>query len=96
MADTREDVTVEINWQELHLIMDAAQHWAHDHRLHLDGTVFEVIARRLDGQHPGLRTLCVQDGLRRYRAELGDPPGADELPPPRGPGAVGHARKAQA
>ena len=91
MADVREDVTVEINWRELHLIMDAAQNWARDNQLHLDKLVFEAIARRLDRQHPGLRTLCVQDGLRRYRAEVGDPPGADELPPQRGPGAVGHA-----
>lgn len=102
------DVTVEVNWHELHVLCVWSENWAR--RCKVRGNdempaVVSAIARRLQAQHPQLGQLTLSSEIAMLPAELakaGISVGPVEtnvdrpvLLPVNGPGAVGHARPRQ-
>lgn len=102
------DVTVEVNWHELHILCCWAEFWAQhaarkpdadDSAVKMPKTVY-AIARRLQGQWPALGALTLAAEVRELPELLADK-GVTittnvAAPPPFltiGEGAVGHGRK---
>lgn len=70
----KNQVTVTVNWHELHLLAVWAEHWQRQNEL---GRVVYAIARRLEGQHPGRTPLTLAGELgevaKRYELGVTDP-----------------------
>jgi len=97
------DVSVQVNWHELHILVVWAENWAsRSSDVPKGHKVIAAIARRLQSQHPELPHLTLTGEIAAMPAELAKrgvkfdkmesniakPP----LVPVYGPGAVGHVK----
>lgn len=76
-CDTKKDVTVEINWHELRILVIWAENWVQQHaRKKTDDSsekmpvTVTAIARRLQGQHPSLGHLTLSGEMAALPADL--------------------------
>lgn len=76
-CDTKKDVTVEVNWHELRILVIWAENWAQHHaRKKTDNSsermpaTVTAIARRLQGQHPTLGHLTLSGELASLPSDL--------------------------
>ena len=91
------DVSIEINWHELHLLCVWAENWQGQSDEIKEPTV-SAIARRIQRQYPDLHPLTLSEEVHRIReiefisdikTNIKKPP----LIPVNGPGAIGFVEK---
>lgn len=93
-----QDVRVEVNWHELHVLCVWAENWARNALHDEDVVLVAAIAKRLMAQYPSFVPLTVAEETARLpqvqgaRMEVYGAPKVPEVPV-NGPGAVGHVLK---